>query len=143
MAKFDLVEPVANELLVEARRIRSGLIFLSGPEAGGIGGQDFVAEDKCALGVFAKLKFRVRDNDALFRGVFSGTRIEFEGVLAEFVGEILSDAMFQLLDGDIFVVLAEFGLETVVYLADEAGRLVSETTVAGLLPASFGPKSLG
>ncbi len=40
-------------------------------------------------------------------------------------------------------VLAEFGLETVVYLADEAGRLVSETTVAGLLPASFGPKSLG
>ena len=40
-------------------------------------------------------------------------------------------------------VLAEFDLETVVYLADEAGRLVSETTVAGLLPASFGPKSLG
>jgi len=39
-------------------------------------------------------------------------------------------------------VLAEFGLETVVIIADEDGRLVRETTVAELLPGSFGPSDL-
>lgn len=39
-------------------------------------------------------------------------------------------------------VLAEFGLETVVIIADEQGRLVRETTVAELLPGSFGPPDL-
>jgi len=39
-------------------------------------------------------------------------------------------------------VLAEFGLETVVIIADEEGRLVRETTVAVLLPGSFGPPDL-
>ena len=39
-------------------------------------------------------------------------------------------------------VLAEFGLETVVIIADEEGRLVRETTVAELLPGSFGPPDL-
>jgi len=39
-------------------------------------------------------------------------------------------------------VLAEFGLETVVIIADEEGRLRRETTVAELLPESFGPPDL-
>jgi len=39
-------------------------------------------------------------------------------------------------------VMAEFGLDTVVLVADGAGRLVQETTVAGLLPAAFTPKDL-
>jgi cytidine deaminase len=39
-------------------------------------------------------------------------------------------------------VLAEFGLETVVLVADENGRLVLETDVAGLLPGAFRPDDL-
>ena len=39
-------------------------------------------------------------------------------------------------------VLAEFGLETVVIIADEEGRLRRETTVAELLLESFGPPDL-
>jgi len=39
-------------------------------------------------------------------------------------------------------VMAEFGLGTVVYIADETGNLVTETTVAGLLPGAFVPSSL-
>ncbi len=39
-------------------------------------------------------------------------------------------------------VLAEFGLDTVVLIADGTGKVVLETTVAGLLPAAFTPKDL-
>ncbi|PKN95177.1 MAG: cytidine deaminase [Chloroflexi bacterium HGW-Chloroflexi-6] len=39
-------------------------------------------------------------------------------------------------------VLAEFGLETVVLIADGAGQLVSETTVGKLLPLAFTPAHL-
>ena len=39
-------------------------------------------------------------------------------------------------------VLAEFGLDTVVYIADIEGNVETETTVAELLPGSFGPKDL-
>jgi cytidine deaminase len=40
-------------------------------------------------------------------------------------------------------VLAEFGLETVVLIADGNGKIVKETTVGGLLPDAFQPKHLG
>jgi cytidine deaminase len=39
-------------------------------------------------------------------------------------------------------VLAEFGLDTQVLIANDKGRLVQETTVAGLLPGAFTPKDL-
>ena len=39
-------------------------------------------------------------------------------------------------------VLAEFGLDTVVLIGDGEGRLIQETTVAGLLPGAFTPKDL-
>lgn len=40
-------------------------------------------------------------------------------------------------------VMAEFGLDTVVWIADAEGRLISEMTVAGLLPGAFTPAHLG
>jgi cytidine deaminase len=40
-------------------------------------------------------------------------------------------------------VMAEFGLDTVVLVADGSGRLLQETTVADLLPDAFIPKDLG
>jgi cytidine deaminase len=39
-------------------------------------------------------------------------------------------------------VLAEFGLDTVLYIADGQGRLVRQMTVAELLPAAFTPEHL-
>ena len=39
-------------------------------------------------------------------------------------------------------VMAEFGLDTTVLLADGAGRLVKETTVSEILPEAFTPESL-
>jgi cytidine deaminase len=39
-------------------------------------------------------------------------------------------------------VLAEFGLDTSVLIADEQGNLIQERTVAELLPGSFGPDQL-
>jgi cytidine deaminase len=38
--------------------------------------------------------------------------------------------------------LAEFGLETLVLIADASGRVVSETTVRALLPQAFGAADL-
>jgi cytidine deaminase len=39
-------------------------------------------------------------------------------------------------------VLAEFGLDTVVIIADQDGKVVKETTAGGLLPGAFGPQDL-
>jgi cytidine deaminase len=39
-------------------------------------------------------------------------------------------------------VLAEFGLDTIVVIADGQNRLVQETTVSGLLPGAFTPQHL-
>lgn len=39
-------------------------------------------------------------------------------------------------------VMAEFGLDTIVILADGSGRIVKETTVKDLLPQAFTPEQL-
>ena len=39
-------------------------------------------------------------------------------------------------------VMAEFGLDTIVILADGKGKIVEETTVGGLLPGAFTPEHL-
>ncbi|MBE0684682.1 MAG: cytidine deaminase [Anaerolineaceae bacterium] len=39
-------------------------------------------------------------------------------------------------------VMAEFGLETIVLIADGEGKISQETTVSGLLPGAFTPKDL-
>lgn len=39
-------------------------------------------------------------------------------------------------------VLSEFGLETIVLIADDHGNLIQETTVGDLLPGAFGPANL-
>jgi cytidine deaminase len=40
-------------------------------------------------------------------------------------------------------VMAEFGLDTIVLLADGSGKIVKETTVKELLPQAFTPSHLG
>jgi len=40
-------------------------------------------------------------------------------------------------------VMAEFGLDTIILMADGSGKLVKETTVRELLPDAFTPEKLG
>lgn len=40
-------------------------------------------------------------------------------------------------------VLAEFGLDTIVLIADQDGKLLAETTLRELLPGAFLPRDLG
>jgi cytidine deaminase len=71
---------------------------------------------------------------AVFKAVSEGER-EFE-VLAVVTSNGGSPC------GGCRQVLAEFGLDTLVLIADGQGRLVQETTVAGLLPGAFTPRVL-
>ncbi|HVM71687.1 MAG TPA: cytidine deaminase [Anaerolineales bacterium] len=71
---------------------------------------------------------------AIFKAVSEGER-EFE-VIAVVTSNGGSPC------GGCRQVLAEFGLDTLVLIADTSGQLVQETSVAGLLPGAFTPKDL-
>ena len=71
---------------------------------------------------------------AVFKAVSEGER-EFE-VLAVVTSNGGSPC------GSCRQVLAEFGLDTTVLIADGQGRLVQETSVSGLLPGAFTPEHL-
>jgi cytidine deaminase len=71
---------------------------------------------------------------AVFKAVSEGER-EFE-VLAVVTSNGGSPC------GGCRQVLAEFGLDTLILIADSNGRLVQETTVSGLLPGAFTPRDL-
>jgi cytidine deaminase len=71
---------------------------------------------------------------AVFKAVSEGER-EFE-VLAVVTSNGGSPC------GSCRQVLAEFGLDTIVLIADGQGRLVQETSVDGLLPGAFTPEHL-
>jgi cytidine deaminase len=71
---------------------------------------------------------------AVFKAVSEGER-EFE-VLAVVTSNGGSPC------GGCRQVLAEFGLDTLVLIADGHGRLVKEISVGGLLPGAFTPKDL-
>lgn len=74
------------------------------------------------------------ERNAVFKAVADGQR-EFE-VIAVVTDNGGSPC------GACRQVLAEFGLDTVVLLADGSGKLTLETTVGGLLPHAFQPHHL-
>ena len=71
---------------------------------------------------------------AIFKAVSEGER-EFE-VIAVVTSNGGSPC------GGCRQVMAEFGLDTIVLIANGQGQLARETTVAGLLPGAFTPKDL-
>jgi cytidine deaminase len=71
---------------------------------------------------------------AIFKAVSEGER-EFE-VIAVVTSNGGSPC------GGCRQVMAEFGLDTIVLIANSQGQLARETTVAGLLPGAFTPKDL-
>jgi cytidine deaminase len=71
---------------------------------------------------------------AMFKAVSEGER-EFEAI-------VVSTSNGGSPCGGCRQVMAEFGLDALVLVCDGEGRLVQETTVAGLLPGAFTPKDL-
>ena len=71
---------------------------------------------------------------AIFKAVSEGERkFEAIAVVTENAGSPC---------GSCRQVLAEFGLDTVVLIADDQGKIKFETTVANLLPEAFTPEDL-
>jgi cytidine deaminase len=66
---------------------------------------------------------------AVFTAVTAGER--------QFAAVVVATANGGTPCGGCRQVLAEFGLETIVILVDETGRVVSETALADLLPGAF------
>lgn len=71
---------------------------------------------------------------ALFKAVSEGER-EFDAI------SVVTDNGGSPC-GSCRQVLAEFGLDIVVFIADGEGKLLKETTVRDLLPGAFGPQDL-
>ena len=71
---------------------------------------------------------------AVFTAVIAGER--------QFAAVVVATANGGTPCGGCRQVLAEFGLETIVILVDETGRVVSETALADLLPGAFLPGDL-
>jgi cytidine deaminase len=71
---------------------------------------------------------------AIFKAVSEGER--------EFVAIAVVTANGGTPCGSCRQVMAEFGLETLVIVADETGQITHELTVAGLLPGAFTGRSL-
>jgi cytidine deaminase len=71
---------------------------------------------------------------AVFKAVFEGER--------EFIAMAVATANGGSPCGSCRQVLAEFGLDTTVYIYDKDGQLVLETAVRELLPGAFTPDHL-
>ena len=74
------------------------------------------------------------ERTAIFKAVYEGER-EFESIAV-----VTKDGGSPC--GSCRQVLAEFGVDTVVWIANEQGKIIQETTVDSLLPFSFGPSNL-
>ncbi|GAB4423355.1 MAG: cytidine deaminase [Anaerolineales bacterium] len=75
------------------------------------------------------------ERTAVFKAVSEGER-EFEAIA-------VATANGGTPCGGCRQVLSEFGLDTVVLIANEKGELLDETTVEALLPGAFTPEKLG
>ncbi|MBN2148794.1 MAG: cytidine deaminase [Anaerolineales bacterium] len=72
---------------------------------------------------------------AIFKAVSEGER--------EFIAMAVVTSNGGMPCGGCRQVMAEFGLDTLVLIADTQGERVQEITVSDLLPGAFGPQSLG
>ena len=71
---------------------------------------------------------------AIFKAVSEGER-QFKAIAV-----VTANGGFPC--GSCRQVMAEFGLDTEVVIADESGQVLHETNVAGLLPGAFTPDKL-
>lgn len=74
------------------------------------------------------------ERTAVFKAVYEG-EFEFEAIAV-----VTKDGGSPC--GSCRQVLAEFSVDTVVWIANDQGEIIQETTVEALLPFSFGPSNL-
>ena len=74
------------------------------------------------------------ERTSIFKAIYEGER-EFEAIAV-----VTKDGGSPC--GSCRQVLSEFGLDTIVWLADENGDNIQESTVEELIPLSFGPSNL-
>ena len=88
-------EVIAEVLLVEAGLGTAGLVGVDRPEAGAVGGEDFVGEEdafvfRTAVGE-AEFEFGIREEDAALGGVGGGPGVKVEREVAEFFVPVIAE----------------------------------------------------
>src|SRR3989475_5247707 len=111
LVPFEGREVVADELLVEARVGTARLVLGGRAKTRGIRRQRFVDQDGLAgRRINPELQLRVGDDDALALGIGSRPRVQREADLADELGRVRADERFHLLERNVQVVRALFGL---------------------------------
>src|SRR6267143_5489963 len=95
---------IAQRLLVEARLAASCLIAVGRPEARGVGRQDLVDDDQCAVRRRPEFEFRVGDDDAALRSIITAYLIQRETGATYALGHESTEATHDVVKGDVLVV---------------------------------------
>src|SRR5205807_8869429 len=90
LVPLDRFQVITNELLIERLLGPAGLVFVSRPESGGIGGQYFIGQSDLSIDV-TKLKFCVGDDDAASGGVVRRLFINVERQIAKLRSQLFAD----------------------------------------------------
>ena len=102
-------EPVADELLVEARLHDAFPIAVGRPVPRRVGGEDLVGQHHRAVLVDAELELGVGDDDSLGQRVLGGLRVDLQGAVPQLRRSLGADQVDDLVEGDVLVVLPQFG----------------------------------
>ena len=103
------VQPVAHELLVEARLLAPDLVVVDGPEARTVGRQDLVAQDDRAIDG-TELELRVGDDDAACAGMVGGGLVHLQRKVAQGPSRLFADDADRAIVADVLVMIADLGL---------------------------------
>src|SRR5690606_18896523 len=105
-----LVQVVADRLLVERRLSAARLVALAGPEARAVRRQHFVDDDELTVREHTELELRIGDDDASLFGDLAAAFVDREAALTQFVREFVTYAALHVVERDVLVMLADFRL---------------------------------
>ena len=103
LVPVNLLEVIANVLLVIRILRPSRSVLVGGPEAGGIGGKNFIGQ-RDALGGASKLKFGVGDDDAALPGISCRLLVDAQREVAQMAGGLDADDFAHLIERNILIV---------------------------------------
>ena len=100
------IEPIAHELLVEARLLGALDVGIDRPETRRIRREHFVAQDDRAIHL-AEFEFRIGDDDAALACMLGSTVVDCKREILDSVGVIKTDELSRLVEADVLVVIAD------------------------------------
>ena len=103
------IEPIAHELLVEARLLGALDVSVDRPEARRIRREHFVAQDDRAIHL-AEFKFRIGDDDAALACMLGSTVVDRKREILNSIGIFKTDELSRLIKADVLVVIADLCL---------------------------------